>query len=65
MNQNLSLAAQSVDEWGVWEETVFIFGVGQFSEKGKSVFLGDFISYENKIINYVGQGYILNQLIKN
>jgi len=41
---NLSLAAQSVNEWDVWEETIFIFGVGQFSEEGKSVFLGDFIS---------------------
>ena len=41
---NLSLAAQSVEEGSVWEETIFILGIGQFGKKGKSIFLGDLIS---------------------
>merc|ERR1712241_885620 len=44
LGTNLSLAAQSVDEWSVWEETIFIFWIGQFSEESKSIFFGDLIS---------------------
>merc|ERR1712165_159854 len=40
----LSLSAQSVDEWSVWEETIFIFWVSQFSEESLGIFLGDLIS---------------------
>ena len=40
----LCLAAQSVEEWSVWEETIFIFWVSQFGEEGKSIFFWDLIS---------------------
>merc|ERR1712080_645514 len=45
----LSLSAQSVDEWSVWEETIFIFWVSQFGEEGKSIFFWDLISQVGQV----------------
>merc|ERR1719402_135272 len=40
----LGLAAQSVNEWHVGEESVLILGVAKLSKQLLDIFLGDFIS---------------------
>merc|ERR1719167_1001803 len=44
----LGLAAQSVDEGSVGEESVLILGVGKLSEKLLDIFLGDFVTKVGK-----------------
>merc|ERR1719435_822376 len=45
---HLCFAGQSVNEWHVWEESVLIFRISNFSKKFLDIFLGDFISKVGK-----------------
>merc|ERR1719167_2194327 len=44
----LGLAAQSVDEGSVGEESILILGAGKLSEKLLDIFLGDFVTKVSK-----------------